>query len=83
MAPAAAYLNRGQAALADASRAHWKAAGWPDADPIRKMADGCSSAITPAAWRLVRHFVPGSAAFRAAEMKDSREAGRHRLSAGK
>ena len=55
MAPAAAYLNRGQAALADASRAHWKAAGWPDAD----------------------------AAFRAAGMKDSREAGRHRLSAGK
>jgi hypothetical protein len=32
MAPAAAYLNCGQAALADASRAGGKAAGWPDAD---------------------------------------------------
>jgi len=47
MAPAAAYLSRGQAALADASRAHWKAAGWPDADPIRKTADGCSSPSRP------------------------------------
>jgi hypothetical protein len=47
MAPAAAYLNRGQAAPADASRAHWKAAGWPDADPIRKMAEAARPPSRP------------------------------------